>query len=171
MSEIVEILANSSPEIMVAVVVCVIVIWGGKWLIKFMKERVSNLELDSKNKFMNFVNGLLISLSSNAENIVRSVQENFVKSIKEASADGKLTKDEIEMIRETTLDNMYDTLSIESQDALEKVFGNLDVFLSGVIESAFVELKTRGELDIPSSSMKLVEDDSVEKQLTTPEEL
>lgn len=78
---------------------------------------------------------LINNVSDNAENIVKALNQTLVNGLKDKSEDGKLTKDEIIAVKNEALTTLMNTLSVEAKTTLTNTFGNLELYLSNLIEA------------------------------------
>ncbi|MDO4720460.1 MAG: hypothetical protein Q4A78_07335 [Peptostreptococcaceae bacterium] len=76
-----------------------------------------------------------------AEKVVKTMQQTTVQKLKEASADGKLTKEEIEQIQKDTAKNMNSLMTEDLYDALEMTVSDVNLYMGSLIESKVLDLK------------------------------
>ena len=82
-------------------------------------------------------------VSTNAENVVNALNQTLVESLKSASEDGKLTKEEAHEIGKTAVNMLIDTLSDDVVNTLGTVFGDVHAYLGNVIETTVVKIKQK----------------------------
>jgi hypothetical protein len=61
--------------------------------------------------------------------------------LKEKSSDGKLTMEEIAEIKSSAIQILASTLSTESKQTLDRVFGDSNMYLQNVIEAKLDDMK------------------------------
>lgn len=88
-----------------------------------------------------FLKSLLDVVEGAAKGVVETLNQGLVEELKAKSADGKLTKEEIDEIKEKALKMLIGSLSAEAKVALGKVFGDLNAFLGALLERKVVESK------------------------------
>ena len=76
-----------------------------------------------------------------AINVVQSLNQTVVNDLKNASEDGKLTQEEVITISTSALNMLKESLSSETIKAIEGAFGNLDTYLSNLIEKTVLKCK------------------------------
>lgn len=75
------------------------------------------------------------------KNVVISLQEDIVEGFKEANEDGKLTPEEIAMIKQQALSNLMQLLTAEQQAVLATLTEDISAWLAGTIQRVLVEFK------------------------------
>ena len=98
------------------------------------------------------------SINDGALTVVKALQQTLVDSIKEASADGKLTDDEIDEIREAALTKLKSTLSTQVLATLETTVTDVDGYLRDKIEAALVDAKASSPIILEAASLSTEED-------------
>jgi len=79
--------------------------------------------------------------ADNAVKVVESLNATIVKEYRAKASDGKLTEEEVAEIRKTALDMMLNMMSDEMKEVLTKVFGNLEIYITNLIEKTLVDIK------------------------------
>jgi hypothetical protein len=79
--------------------------------------------------------------ANNAITVVESLNATIVKEARAKSEDGSLSKDDIEDIRKTASDMMLNMMSDEMKNVLTKVFGNLEIYISNLLEKTLSDIK------------------------------
>jgi alkyl hydroperoxide reductase subunit AhpF len=80
-------------------------------------------------------------LNETVEDVVVSLNQTTVLAFKEAAADGKLTKEEIEEVSEKAIDAVYLILGKQGRELLQTVFDDLDTLIVTKIERSVKEVK------------------------------
>lgn len=87
---------------------------------------------------------LYVNLASDTViNVVQTLNSTMVDELKKANADGKLTKEEIDEIKNLALTMVLTMLTDEVKEGLSQVFGDLDTYLSSLIESTVYSIKNK----------------------------
>ena len=80
-------------------------------------------------------------LNDTVADVVISLNQTTVDSLKAAAADNKLTEEEIEEISNKAIDAVYLILGRQGRELLQTVFDDLDALIAAKIERAVVEVK------------------------------
>jgi hypothetical protein len=72
---------------------------------------------------------------------VADANATIVAGLKEAAADGKITKEEAEEIRDSVFSQVKNNITPKSSKILSKVIGDLDTYLMSLIEKLVQEAK------------------------------
>lgn len=83
-----------------------------------------------------------------AEKLVKKMQQTLVIGMKEASADGKLTADEIKNIGYQTEDELRQLMNEDLRESLTATVKDVDLYMKNLIESKVFELKQNKKLEI-----------------------
>lgn len=102
-------------------------------LIIYLKQKTKSEELTNA---LNQVNKL-------AETTVKSIEQTAAKEIREAVKDGKVTKDELKKLSNKAFEEIIKSLSPEYLNVLENGMGNIDIYVTNLIEQKVLELKKR----------------------------
>lgn len=102
-------------------------------LIIYLKQKTKSEELTNA---LNQVNKL-------AETTVKSIEQTVAKEIREAVKDGKVTKDELKKLSNKAFEEIIKSLSPEYLSVLENGMGNIDIYVTNLIEQKVLELKKR----------------------------
>ena len=116
----------------------IILTWCAKWLTGFLDAKKQEALTKSKN---DTVKTYVELVADNAINVVTSLNQTLVEGLKKASEDGKLTLEDANNIKNTAIIMLTDTLSEDIQEVLEETFGDLQSYLSNVIEKTVVMIK------------------------------
>ena len=95
----------------------------------------------SKSQKLSTINTAVGELTNAAEQTVLELQQTVVDDLKAASADGKLTKDEIEMLGKKLIEGALSKMSASAMDVLKA--GNVDVnaIITGAGEALIAQMK------------------------------
>lgn len=95
----------------------------------------------SKNQQLSTINTAVGELTSAAEQTVLELQQTVVDDLKAASADGKLTKDEITMLGKKLLEGTLAKMSDSAMNVLKA--GNVDInaIITGAGEALIAKIK------------------------------
>lgn len=104
-------------------------------LIIYLKQKTKSEELTNA---LNQVNKL-------AETTVKSIEQTAAKEIREAVKDGKVTKDELKKLSNKAFEEIIKSLSPEYLSVLENGMGNIDMYVTNLIEQKVLELKKEVE--------------------------
>lgn len=126
--------------------------WGAAKLAQFIKAKVEN----------EYLAGVLVRLEDAVLTVVKSLQQTTVDAIKLANADGQLTDEEKEAIKQAAVAALKSYIGAKGLALVGKVLGlgdgALDQFLGDKIEAAVHDLKadkaaigsSRAESPLPS---------------------
>lgn len=88
-------------------------------------------------------------LESAVVDVVQGLNQTTVGHLKTASADGKLTSEEMRLIKYEARDSVRNILGVDGMNALRTVFADLDTLISNKIERAVLESKQPVEQGLP----------------------
>lgn len=108
----------------VGTVLSTLLIWGAKKLIDYLDMKTQHLTL---NLDVNKKETIKSDLENMISTAVYSTNQTFVNSIKEKSADGKLTKEETIEAMNLTIKNTKDLLGPELINEFKNVYNTVDV--------------------------------------------
>ena len=101
-------------------------------------------KLLAKTKKMEHINMAMYELESVVKNVVGEIQQTTVDGLKEASADGKLTKDEIKRLGVLLVSHTLDQLSAPASETLIAAGVDIESMIHTIAEAWIAEIK-RGE--------------------------
>lgn len=114
--------------------------YGAVMVTKYLESKKQNaikeMELNQKSYFINKSIDLIVAA-------VSATNQNLVDALKEASADGRLTKEEAKEVFEKTKNNVLDTMSDEMAKAVKDVYGDVGKFLDQYIPSIVRDQKNK----------------------------
>lgn len=87
-------------------------------------------------------NESLIAIADLVSSKVNQLNESIVADIKEAAADGKLTREEAKMIRARAAQEVREVLPKTATKAAKKLVGDLDSYIEGKIEESVDDTKS-----------------------------
>lgn len=99
--------------------------------INWLTSKTKSNELD---KYLNLLNETVID-------VVKSLDQTVVWRLKEASQDGKLTKEEIEDISKLAKRTIMELLGENTIAVLSEVFSDVEALIASKIERAVMEVK------------------------------
>lgn len=101
----------------------------------------------------------LNSISTTVNNVVTTLNQQIVNDLKEASADGKLTKEECITIRDNAIALCISLLDQKSIDYLDKKYGDSTKAIEVLIENAVVNFKKEHPTVIAELAQPITEDE------------
>ena len=98
-------------------------------------------KLLAKTKKMEHINMAMYELESVVKNVVGEIQQTTVDGLKEASADGKLTKDEIKRLGVLLVSHTLDQLSAPASETLSAAGVDIEGMIHSIAEAWIAEIK------------------------------
>lgn len=95
----------------------------------------------SKNQQLSTINTAVGELTSAAEQTVLELQQTVVDDLKAASADGKLTKDEITMLGKKLLEGTLAKMSDSAMNVLKASNVDINAIITGAGEALIAKMK------------------------------
>ena len=99
----------------------------------------------SKSQKLSTINAAVDELTGAAEQTVLELQQTVVDDLKAASADGKLTKDEIEVLGKKLIDGALAKMSGSAMDVLKAANVDVNAIITGAGEALIARIK-RGDV-------------------------
>ena len=99
----------------------------------------------SKSQKLSTINTAMDELTNAAEQTVLELQQTVVDDLKAASADGKLTKDEIEVLGKKLIDGALAKMSGSAMDVLKAANVDVNAIITGAGEALIARIK-RGDV-------------------------
>lgn len=99
----------------------------------------------SKSQKLSTINTAVDELTGAAEQTVLELQQTVVDDLKSASADGKLTKDEIEALGKKLIDGALAKMSGSAMDVLKAANVDVNAIITGAGEALIARIK-RGDV-------------------------
>ena len=99
----------------------------------------------SKSQKLSTINTAVDELTNAAEQTVLELQQTVVDDLKAASADGKLTKDEIEVLGKKLIDRALAKMSGSAMDVLKAANVDVNAIITGAGEALIARIK-RGDV-------------------------
>lgn len=87
------------------------------------------------------INRYIEQLESTVYDVVMSLNQTTVEKLKEASADGKLTPEEIDVIKSDARDTITKIIGVTGMNLLGLVFEDVDALIASKIERTVKEVK------------------------------
>lgn len=98
-------------------------------------------KLLAKTKKMEHINMAMYELETVVKNVVGEIQQTTVDGLKEASADGKLTKDEIKRLGVLLVSHTLDQLSAPASETLIAAGVDIEGMIHSIAEAWIAEIK------------------------------
>jgi hypothetical protein len=98
-------------------------------------------KLLAKTKKMEHISMAMYELESVVKNVVGEIQQTTVDGLKEASADGKLTKDEIKRLGVLLVSHTLDQLSDPASETLIAAGVDIEGMIHSIAEAWIAEIK------------------------------
>jgi len=95
----------------------------------------------SKSQKLSTINTAVNELTGAAEQTVLELQQTVVDDLKAASADGKLTKDEIEMLGKKLIEGALSKMSGSAMDILKAANVDVNAIITGAGEALIAQMK------------------------------
>ena len=95
----------------------------------------------SKSQKLSTINTAVGELTNAAEQTVLELQQTVVDDLKAASADGKLTKDEIEMLGKKLIEGALSKMSASAMDVLKAANVDVNAIITGAGEALIAQIK------------------------------
>ena len=99
----------------------------------------------SKSQKLSTINAAVDELTGAAEQTVLELQQTVVDDLKAASADGKLTKDEIDALGKKLIDGALAKMSGSAMDVLKAANVDVNAIITGAGEALIARIK-RGDV-------------------------
>ena len=109
-------------------------------LLRLLNGKIDEIQTSTKLVEYEKLNKIIDNAQSILENIVISVNQVFVNSLK---AEGKFNKESAEIAKNTAIDKATELLTDEAIKAIEIVYGSLDAYLDVNIEAIVNKLKQK----------------------------
>lgn len=124
----------------------------GKYIVAYLKEKTVSVR-DMSQKSMLELD--LERADKLVDTIVKQLEQTTVKTMKEKSEDGKLTKDDILEIKNQTTAMLRSFVDINLREALVWAMGDCDKYLKSLIEAKVYEISQEAKAN---SSVSTVDD-------------
>ena len=95
-----------------------------------------------KSQYLNTINAAVDELTTAAETTVLELQQTTVDALKEASADGKLTKEEIAKLGRLLLEGTLQKMSEASMGVLKAANVDINAIVKGAGEAMIARIKS-----------------------------
>ena len=147
------IINSDTLEVVLAVAVPAFVIllsWMARLIAAFIEVKVTEIKERTKNEK---IKSCIDIVADDAINIVYMLNQTVADGLKEGSLDGKLTLEDAANIKSMAFNMLINTLSQDVKDTITEVYGNLDTYLSNVIEKTVVKAKADKKLTIKAQPL------------------
>lgn len=115
---------------------------GGAYIIYFVNKLIIYLKQKTKSEELT---NALNQVNKLAETTVKSIEQTAAREIREAVKDGKVTKNELKKLSNKAFEEIIKSLSPEYLSVLENGMGNIDMYVTNLIEQKVLELKKEVE--------------------------
>lgn len=105
---------------------------------KYVNASIDNIQKNTKLSEYEKLNLIIDQVQSVMTTIVQSVNQTFVSDLKKSK---KFTKESATEAKNKALEMAKELLTEESANAIEQLYGNVDVYLDNLVESIVIELK------------------------------
>lgn len=105
---------------------------------KYVNASIDNIQKNTKLAEYEKLNLIIDQVQSVMTTIVQSVNQVFVDDLKKSK---KFTKESATEAKNKALEMAKELLTEESANAIEQLYGNVDVYLDNLVESIVIELK------------------------------
>lgn len=123
---------------------------GAKYLCSLLKKLGDKAEVQTSKiedeKAEILLKNTLDKVEALIEDSIHYTEENLVKELKLATEDGKLTLEEGKKVLQTTAENVYAKLSLQTVNLLQETFDNLMIFIEERVQNVFDRMKKYGEI-------------------------
>lgn len=123
---------------------------GAKYLCSLLKRLGDKAEVQTSKiedeKAEILLKNTLDKVEALIEDSIHYTEENLVKELKLATEDGKLTLEEGKEVLQTTAENVYAKLSLQTVNLLQETFDNLMIFIEQRVQNVFDRMKRYGEI-------------------------
>lgn len=123
---------------------------GAKYLCSLLKRLGDKAEVQTSKiedeKAEILLKNTLDKVEALIEDSIHYTEENLVKELKLATEDGKLTLEEGKKVLQTTAENVYAKLSLQTVNLLQETFDNLMIFIEERVQNVFDRMKKYGEI-------------------------
>lgn len=109
-----------------------------KEFVKFINGKIDEVQTNTKLAEYEKINKLIDGAQKVLENVVLSVNQVFVDTLK---SEGKFDKESAENAKKQAMDKANELLTDEAVKAIEKVYGSVDAYLDVNIEAVVNKIK------------------------------
>lgn len=107
-------------------------------LLRCMNASIDEIQKNTKLAEYKKLNTIIDGVQDMVTTIVQSVNQTFVSDLKKSK---KFTKESAVEAKNKALEVAKELITEESANAIEEVYGNVDVYLDNLVESIVAELK------------------------------
>ena len=131
-------LVQSVLQMIIYVVITGCGVFVVKEFVKFINGKIDEVQTNTKLAEYEKVNKLIDGAQKVLENVVLSVNQVFVDTLK---SEGKFDKESAENAKKQAVDKANELLTDEAVKAIEKVYGSVDAYLDVNIEAVVNKIK------------------------------
>ena len=108
-------------------------------LLNFIGEKVDEIQANKKIKDNELLNQYIDTVQQIVYDVVLTVSQTYVDSLKDSQSFDEQAQKQAKQMAITTAKSL---ISYEAQEAIIKVYGNMDLYISNLIESMVKQSKT-----------------------------
>ena len=109
-----------------------------KKVLDFVNTKIDEVQANTQLSKYDGLNQVIDQVQSAVTTIVQSVNQTFVDDLKKS---GSFTKESATEAKNKALEMAKELITEETANAIEQVYGNVDVYLDSLIENTVKELK------------------------------
>ena len=117
-----------------------LLVWIAKYITALLKAKTEQIKANTESENAKIV---LDTVSTNAIDIVMMLNQTVVEGLKAANADGKLTSEEAIEIKNRAFNMLITMLSEDAKEIISKLYGDVDTYLSNLIERVVLQVKNK----------------------------
>lgn len=118
----------------------------GKYAVAFLSEQTAKVKEQGRRELFETA---LAQADKLTDTIVKKLENTTVKSLKEKSADGKLSRSDIFAIQKESSDMLKSFVDIDLKEVLDCVMGDSEKYLKSLIEAKVYELSQKSKENPP----------------------
>lgn len=112
------------------------------YVVKLINKICDDTTSKTNNEMLNYA---IDAVNSISVTVVKALNQQIVDDLKAKSEDGKLTIDEIRMIKTDAINTIKESLTDTVKETIETAYGDLDQYISNAIESAISDVKNENK--------------------------
>lgn len=109
-----------------------------KKVLDFVNTKIDEVQTNTQISKYDGLNRIIDQVQSVVTTVVQSVNQTFVDDLKKAK---KFTKEYATEAKNKSLEMAKELITEEAANAIEEVYGNIDIYLDSLIENTVKELK------------------------------
>jgi hypothetical protein len=132
-------------QVLINVIIALIGL-AGAYLVMYLKKLQAKVELqtvqiaDENQKKL--VNDALDRITDLAQKTVAQIEQTTAKDLRQAVADGKVDKSELEALGQQAVTEIYSQLSLDAKAVLSTEVNDIQAYILNTVESELLKLKT-----------------------------